>query len=221
MPVHRRRTTSWRLVYRLSGVGGYLPNVGSAAMTQLVDRTAGTRAAASQDADARIARLYETEIGRLTALGRLLTGDASAAEDLAQDVFIDLLTELRADADYLQGPPWPWLRKAMVHHVAKRFRFGTREMSRLLRLYEEPAVDESWSETTIDYERAIAQLPPQMRACVVLTYSEDMSREQIAEVLGCNPDSVRSHLRRARPKLAELMGIEFHDRSESSDEDGR
>src|SRR5579864_2721971 len=149
--VHRRQPTRWRLVYPLETIGGYWVNVETAAMTQLIDRTAVTRAAASQDADARIARLYETEIGRLTALGQLLTGDASAGEDLAQDVFIDLLEALRADADYLHGPPWPWLRKAMVHHVAKRFRFGTRELGRLMRFYEEErSVDDTWSETTID-----------------------------------------------------------------------
>jgi len=197
-------------VYPLERIGGYLVNVGSAAMTQLIDRTAVTRAAASQDADARIARLYETEIGRLTALGQLLTGDASAGEDLAQDVFIDLLEALRADVDYLQGPPWPWLRKAMVHHVAKRFRFGTRELGRLMRFYEEErSVDDTWSETTIDFERAVAQLPPRMRACVVLKYTEDMTREQIADVLGCNAETVKTQIRRARPRLAELMGIEF------------
>ena len=187
-------------------------------MTQLIDRTAVTRAAASQDADARIARLYETEIGRLTALGHLLTGDAAAGEDLAQDVFIDLLEALRADADYLQGPPWPWLRKAMVHHVAKRFRFGTRELARLIRMYEERPVDDTWSETTIDFQRAVAQLPQRMRACVVLRYAEDMTREQIAEVLGCGPETVKTQLRRARPRLAELMGIEFPDDEKDSDD---
>jgi RNA polymerase sigma factor (sigma-70 family) len=195
-----------------------LVNVEAAAMTQLIDRTAVTRAPASQDADARIARLYETEIGRVTALGHLLTGDASAAEDLAQEVFIDLLEALRADADYLQGPPWPWLRKAMVHHVAKRFRFGTRELGRLMRFYEEErSVDDDWSETTIDFERAVAQLPPRMRACVVLKYAEDMTREQIAEVLGCNAETVKTHIRRARPRLAELMGIEFDGTDDEDD----
>jgi RNA polymerase sigma factor (sigma-70 family) len=206
-------------VYHPQGVRGYLLNMGSAAMTQLIDRTAVTRAAASQDADARITRLYETEIGRLTALGHLLTGDQSAAEDLAQDVFIDLLEALRADAAYLQGPPWPWLRTAMVHHVAKRFRFNTRELGRLMRVYEERAVDESWSETTIDYERALAQLPPRMRAVVVLKYSEDMTREQIAEVLGCGFETVKTQLRRAKPRLAELMGIEFHDMDDEDADD--
>ena len=187
-------------------------------MTQLIDRTAVTRTAASQDADTRIARLYETEIGRLTALGHLLTGDQSAAEDLAQDVFIDLLTELRADADYLQGPPWAWLRTAMVHRAAKRFRFGTRELGRLMRFYEEERpVDDDWSATTIDFQRAVAQLPARMRACAVLKYTEDMTNEQIGEVLGCAAETVKTQLRRARPRLAELMGMEFHGADDEDD----
>jgi len=190
-------------------------------MTQLADRTAGTRSAASADADTRVARIYESEIGRLTALGHLLTGDPSAAEDLAQDVFIDLLTELRADADYLQGPPWAWLRTAMVHQAAKRFRFGVREVGRLMRLYEERPMDESWSETTIDYQRALAQLPPRMRACAVLAFSEDMTQAQIAEVLGCSVRTVETQIRYAKPRLAELMGLDPDDRIAPTTQEAR
>jgi DNA-directed RNA polymerase specialized sigma24 family protein len=72
--------------------------MGVALMTQVIDRPAATlRHAASEDADTRVARLYQAEIGRLTSFGRLLTGDAATAEDLAQEAFIDLLTELRKD----------------------------------------------------------------------------------------------------------------------------
>lgn len=206
-------------MYPVGELGGYSFYVEGIAMSQLIHRTAVTRTAASQDADTRIARLYEAEIGRLTALGHLLTGDSSAAEDLAQDVFVDLLEALRADADYLQGPPWPWLRKAMVHHAAKRFRLGTRELGRLMRFYKEQPMDETWSATTIDFQRAVAQLPARMRAVVVLRYAEDMTREQIADVLGCGLETVKTQLRRARPRVADLMGLAYHEGDD--EEEGR
>jgi RNA polymerase sigma factor (sigma-70 family) len=197
--------------------------MGIAPMTQVTDRPAvTTRHAASEDADTRVARLYEAEIGRLTALGRLLTGDAGTGEDLAQEVFIDLLTELRKDPDYLQGSPWAWLRAAMAHQAAKRLRLAVREVQRRIRVYEERAWDEeSWSDSTIDFERAVAQLPPRMRACVVLTYSEDMTIEQVAQTLGCGVRTVETQLRRARPRVAELLGWELPDRTaKRSEEDG-
>jgi RNA polymerase sigma factor (sigma-70 family) len=40
--------------------------------------------------------------------------------------------------------------------------------------------------------RAISTLPPRQRAVLVLRYYEDLSEQQIADVLGCRPGSVKS-----------------------------
>jgi DNA-directed RNA polymerase specialized sigma24 family protein len=56
-----------------------------------------------------------------------------------------------------------------------------------------------------------------MRACAVLKYTEDMTNEQIGEVLGCGAETVKTQLRRARPRLAELMGMEFHGTDDEDD----
>jgi RNA polymerase sigma factor (sigma-70 family) len=51
--------------------------------------------------------------------------------------------------------------------------------------------------------RLIATLPPRQRAVVALRFYEDLSHDQIAEILGCRPVTVRTHLSRA---LATLRG---------------
>ena len=172
-------------------------------------RTGRADCATADDPDTRVARLYETEIGRLSRLGRKLTGDASAAEDLAQDVFVDLLQQLRRDPEYLQGPPWFWLREAMVHHAAKRQRQLTRESDHLLRLHASPPELFPLSEMHFDVERALAQLPTQMRRCVVMACVHDMTQDEIASALGCTVRTVETHLHRARPRLAALLEVDW------------
>jgi len=160
------------------------------------------------DAQARLTQVYEAHIDRLTAFARLLTGNASAAEDLAHEVFTDLLQRLIADPAYLREPSWPWLRTAVTHLASKRHRAALREAKRLMRLYEEPHDADPWSHMTVDFARTIGAMPPRMRACVVLTYVEDQSARQVSEQTGMAVRTVETQLRRARTRIKARLGIE-------------
>jgi RNA polymerase sigma factor (sigma-70 family) len=52
---------------------------------------------------------------------------------------------------------------------------------------------------------ALAKLPYRQRAALVLRYWEDRSEREIAEVLGCRPATVRSHVRRGLESLREVI----------------
>lgn len=52
---------------------------------------------------------------------------------------------------------------------------------------------------------AVLDLSPQQRATVFLTYWEDLSPDQIGELLGIRPGTVKSHLARARSRLREVL----------------
>lgn len=160
------------------------------------------------DAQARLTQVYEEHIDRLTAFARLLTGNASAAEDLAHEVFTDLLQRLIADPTYLREPSWPWLRTAVTHLASKRYRSALREAKRLARLYEEPQDGDPWSHMTVDFANAISAMPPRMRLCVVLTYIEDQAAKQVSEQSGMQVRTVETQLRRARKRLRDRLGIE-------------
>jgi RNA polymerase sigma-70 factor (ECF subfamily) len=56
-----------------------------------------------------------------------------------------------------------------------------------------------------DLESALARLRPEFRRLVVMRYLEDMSYEDIAEVLGQPLGTVKSHLHRARAALGKLL----------------
>lgn len=161
-----------------------------------------TASAAVTDVDAFIGQLYETQLERLTGFARMCIGDATAAEDLAHEVFLDLLGELRRDPDYLQSSPWAWLRSALVHRVINRRRQAFREIGRLMRVYERPREDDTpWSGEAIDFQRALSTLPPKMRACAVLRFVEDQTLEDIATAVGCGVRTVETQLERARERL--------------------
>jgi RNA polymerase sigma-70 factor (ECF subfamily) len=172
----------------------------------------GVSTADSADADERVARVYTAEIERLAGFGRLMMGgDASAGEDLAHEVFVDLLGRERQDSGYLRDPAWPWLRTALVHRALDRKRQALRELKRMIRVYDRG--EQPWSDGTIDLARAVNTLPPRMRACVVLHYAQDMSQEQVAETLGCGIRTVETHLHRARQRLATSLGVDLDDAS--------
>ena len=53
---------------------------------------------------------------------------------------------------------------------------------------------------------AIAALRPKLRAVVLLKYFEELSYEEIAEVLGCSKGTVASRLNRGHKALAHKLG---------------
>jgi RNA polymerase sigma-70 factor (ECF subfamily) len=52
---------------------------------------------------------------------------------------------------------------------------------------------------------AVVRLSPQQRACVYLTYWEDLTPPKVAEHLGIGEGTVKNHLARARAKLREVL----------------
>jgi len=57
--------------------------------------------------------------------------------------------------------------------------------------------------------QALARLPRQQRAVLVLRYCEDLPEAEVAELLGCSPGTVKTHAHRGMRALRELLGGEF------------
>lgn len=154
-----------------------------------------------------IAAIYAREGQRLTALGRVLTGSIDAGEDVAQEVFVRALRASRQDPEYLQEPAWPWLRTTLVRLVIERHRSRLRELMRLTRAYDPPSSSE-WPVETLDVADALRELPPRMRACVVLHHCEGLTAAETADVMGCAPATVIVHLREGRARLRRRLGAD-------------
>ncbi|MDQ2840898.1 MAG: sigma-70 family RNA polymerase sigma factor [Acidobacteriota bacterium] len=123
--------------------------------------------------------------------------DRSAAEELAQEVFLQLHRNWSAmkSAEHMVS----WLRKVASHRAI--------DFSRKLKRHPETNLDETAEPTALErvhdtflstyLERVVASLPEKQRIVVVLRYQEDMEIEEIAQALGMKQATVKTQLARA------------------------
>lgn len=141
-----------------------------------------------------------------------LTGDRAAAEEIAQDVFLELWrTQLPfASAAHQRF----WLRRVAVHRSTDYLRRRARRPTLVSDdgwLEGEPATAEERQlpcELTTQLDTLLLSLPSPLRAALVLRYGEDeLSPEQIGALLGQPPATVKSNLRRGLAMLRRKAGI--------------
>lgn len=144
--------------------------------------------------------------GRLLRFAYLQTGDAATAQDVVQTVLARALLSWRRISD---GSPDAYLRRAVINERTTLWRrIGRREV--LSHTLPDVAVVDPIAITDARHllVTALRQLPRQQRAAVVLRYLEDLPDEQVAEILGCSPTTVRSHVFRGLARLRPLLGAE-------------
>jgi RNA polymerase sigma-70 factor (ECF subfamily) len=137
--------------------------------------------------------------------------DRSAAEELAQDVFLQLHASLPTlkSGDHVKF----WLRKVTSHRCIdyKRSRRAT-QMQVSLEEASEPAAPPQLTDLFLQrkLQQLVASLPEKQRMVMILRYQEDMTPEDIAETLTMPVATVKSHLQRSlailREKAARTLG---------------
>ncbi|HEX5386393.1 MAG TPA: RNA polymerase sigma factor [Gemmatimonadales bacterium] len=156
--------------------------------------------AASGDACA-FERLYRTHVARVHTLVRRMLDDQDA-DEVTQDVFVrawEKLATYRGEAAF-----GTWLHRLAVNVVlAWRQRLGTR---RERFLPDDTALETASSrrgapELALDFEAALAHLPPGARQVFLLHDVEGYRHEEIAEQLGLAVGTSKSQLHRARMAL--------------------
>lgn len=175
-------------------------------MSRPFDRSLAVIETESQDAPEQLARLYGSLVFR-TAY-RVL-GDAAAAEDVQQDVFLRLL-ETRPEA----VDAWPAYlatvaNRAAIDQLRKRHRWW-----RVLPLWraEQPDAAASAEQANIEHERAnrlrtaLASLPRREAQCFGLRYLQGMDIADIAAALSLSENNVNVVLHRARRRLESRLG---------------
>jgi len=157
--------------------------------------------------------LFETHRDRVYSIALRFSGNSSIAMDIAQETFLKLLSkigEFRGEASFES-----WLYRLVVNSCLDHRRAGRRwsplvdgwlaslrasgesVLQRLLRTEAEASV-----------QQVVAKLPPDLRMTVILRYTEDLSYEQIAEILGCPSGTVASRLNRAHKLLERRLSAQ-------------
>lgn len=146
-------------------------------------------------------RLFAREYHRVVSIAFRITGDASDAEDVAQDVFVRFSRSRRMDGDRARG----WLYTAAAHTALNVLRSKRRRLRRELHL--EPVVDASDPQAIVVHrdERArvraaLLRIGAREAEMLALRYS-GLSYREVASALGIDPAQVGTRLARAERAL--------------------
>lgn len=163
-------------------------------------------AEAAELADGAFVALYEREFPIAAHAAYTIVGSATRAQDVAQEAMA--VTYARWDAVRRLDRPGAWVRRVAINLAIK-------DRARAAR--QSLGVEEAEATTSGSVDRdtravlvdAIGRLPDQQRLAVVLHYFHDLPVVEVAESLGCAPNTAKVHLHRARRALAELLGDEL------------
>src|SRR5918911_1558384 len=155
--------------------------------------------------------LYRKHYRRVYSICLRMTGNVAEAEDLTQEVFIQLhrkLDSFRGESQFTT-----WLHRLTVNQVLMHFR---KRSVRSELTTDDGEMPDSVDPDTINpeampivdrigLENAIAQLPTGYRTVFVLHDVEGYEHEEIARILGCSAGTSKSQLHKARMKLRRLL----------------
>jgi RNA polymerase sigma-70 factor (ECF subfamily) len=175
--------------------------------SDLPTETVSRARAGAVDAQEAIYRAYQRPV---RTLARRLVPNVAAAEDIAQDVFVDVLTKLgQYDG---RGSFAGWVRSITVNKCLMHLRSPWQRARRWLDSASEDG-GAGWPEQrsasvtgdTVDLERALARLGDTARAVVWLHDVEGYTHAEIGRLLGGTASFSKSQLARAHAHLRELL----------------
>jgi RNA polymerase sigma-70 factor (ECF subfamily) len=159
--------------------------------------------------------LFETYKDKIYSIALRFSGNEALAMDIAQDTFLKLYSsigEFRGDSQFST-----WAYRLVVNscldHKRRSWRLAPMadEVLSMLRAPGDALKSVLRTEMSEQVQRAVEKLPEEQRIVVVLRYTEGLSYDEIAEVLGCSTGTVASRLNRAHKalerRLASLKGV--------------
>lgn len=174
------------------------------------------------DGDERAMRLlWNQHAPHVEAVVRRLAGDPDLAEDIAQEVWIQIFRALpswRGDAKFST-----WIHRVAINRTLNALRRVKRLAAAETAIEEDTAVVEQDAERSMlaqTIESAARQLSPGARTVFLLHDVEGYTHEEIASELGITPGGSKSQLFKARAKLRRLLAPLMDQRTSNGGFDG-
>jgi RNA polymerase sigma-70 factor (ECF subfamily) len=161
-------------------------------------------------------RIYQLHSRKIYNLCLRMTRDRTEAEDLTQDVFLQLLRKI----DTFRGESAfsTWLHRMSVNIVLMRFRKkptaetsldtiinSGKESSTRPREFGQPDLRLNGVIDRITLRLAINELPPGSKAMFILHDIQGYDHDEIAKMFGCSVGNSKSQVHKARMRLRELL----------------
>src|SRR4030095_1191270 len=156
--------------------------------------------------------LFESYKDRVYSIAlSFFNGDVATADDVTQQVFIKLMTQISQFQGRSQFSTWLYrlVTNACLDHRRGLRRFlSHRDTSDLEVPDARHSLESRFIADQIETEvrQAIGSLKPKLRIAVLLKYFDDLSYDEMASALGCSRGTVASRLNRGHRMLARKLG---------------
>ena len=138
----------------------------------------------------------------IRALMRRCCGDATLADDLAQQVFLRMWLKIRMLRESKAFPAW---LKRLAVSIWLQYLRKNDALRHANELTETELPEHDSNGMGMDLDQALATLPSPVRLCIVLSYHEGMSHREIAELMDMPLGTVKSHINRGTQKLQQVL----------------
>ena len=175
---------------------------------------AGEPGTAPADRAEAFRRLANENLDSAYRLARAIMNDQLAAEDAVHDAFVTAWRKWSSlrDTDRFEA----WFQRILVNTCRNQLKRGSRLRMTDIADAPHPAIDDPGITSSPDREvirSAIAGLGDDHRVILALRYYRDLTVDQIADVLGIRPGTVKSRLHHAQSQLR--AAIEAEQRTEA------
>jgi RNA polymerase sigma-70 factor (ECF subfamily) len=160
--------------------------------------------------------LFKLYNGKVYSVCLRMTGNTAEAEDLSQEVFVQVFRKL----DTFRGESafTTWLHRLTVNHVLMYFRKTRNRREQLTEDGEMPELTIKGQNVLasmplldrLALDEGIGQLSPGYRAVFLLHDVEGLQHTEIAHILGCSVGTSKSQLHKARLKMRRLLRQQTH-----------
>ena len=150
--------------------------------------------------------LFRKYQGRFLSVARRFLNDAAEAEDVTQETFLDIYHGLRRFRRSAAFQTWAYRILARKCGEHKKQLNRRRQVSTAAENTRELSAPDTLSHAdSLMIQEALKRLPDEARIALILKYYEQLSSEEIAEVLGCNVGQAKMRAHRAKNALKNLL----------------
>ena len=153
--------------------------------------------------DGAFAEYYASRAEVMRGTAYLLCGDWHRAEDLVQSAFVKLyLAWGRVNRHEVMDA---YVRQIIVRGYLDQRRRGWWHRERVAETLPDRPHQSDTGEDRLVLLEALSRLPARQRAVLVLRYWSDLPIDEVAELLGCSPGTVKSQASRGLETLRGLL----------------
>ena len=161
---------------------------------------------ASEERDNIFRKELVALIPHLRAFARTLTGDPTAADDLAQDAMMKAWDARQSFQLGTNMKAWTFMILRNQFYSEKRRSWRQSQLDQEAAERTLIAVDDPEAPVALDELRqGLAMLPPEQREALILVGAGGFAYEEAADICGCAVGTVKSRVSRARKALQSIL----------------